>query len=586
MPKSTRGRKPRACDSCRRKKIQCDRAVPQCDYCQHHGLTCTYNEAAKTEGSALRSNLSRLPKTASPSRQLSLFEPDDRELILRASDAHDRDPTYLEGLRLLNGNSLFSPQGQQWIKSRTGSTISSNIVDKYRLPYLCSTRPPLANDNHKILKLPDIKIVEELAARFCSSAQSLVFPLLSLHRFMTTTLPLAYSEGAESKLHTISAKACAYGVLLMSDIFGLDTGDDMADIGCWCQRYALEIEGSIPLILREMKIDGLESLMMLMIFKYFMGDLESASFLVSVISRFLFQLGAHIFPSPPDHYDKRNEAHHIRDLFWVCYCIDKDLSHRTGQPPTINDDHCDLTLPPNYVQMQSSNILSSGPCSSRNSSTVPLYPWDIRLSVMKSKIYNDLHSISASRLSETEILRKIRHLDKELEAWRVTLPPDHRPTLSFLEQTPVDAQTNTQAIMLRLSYHHCIILIHQARCRIFQSDQPIDNLIDDGHRINFQILVDASRSILIYLEKALPVLAHECFWVIIFYPMIAISTIFSVALLDNRSDPENERLKLLQGFTRLIRQIPIKRLTVAEISHLEFIEELVEEMGRLVLVTH
>lgn len=64
--------------------------------------------------------------------------------------------------------------------------------------------------------------------------------------------------------------------------------------------------------------------------------------------------------------------------------------------------------------------------------------------------------------------------------------------------------------------------------------------------------------------------------------MTAISTIFSVALLDNRSDPGNERLQLLQGFTRLIRQIPIKRLTVAEISHLEFIEEVVEEMNRLV----
>lgn len=73
--------------------------------------------------------------------------------------------------------------------------------------------------------------------------------------------------------------------------------------------------------------------------------------------------------------------------------------------------------------------------------------------------------------------------------------------------------------------------------------------------------------------------------VIIFYPMTAISTIFSVALLDKRSDPENGRLKLLQGFTRLIRQIPIKRLTVAEISHLEFIEEVVEEMSRLVSAT-
>ncbi|KAF5664636.1 transcriptional activator Mut3p [Fusarium circinatum] len=483
-----------------------------------------------------------------------------------ASDAHDRNPTYLEGLRLVNGNPLFGPQGQQWTKSRTGSTISSNIVDKYRLPYLCSTRPPLSNDNHKILKLPDRQIVEELAARFCSSPQSLVFPLLSLDRFMLRTLPLAYRSG--TKRHAISAKCCAYGVLIMSDIFGLDSGDEMADIGSWCQRYALEIEGSIPVILRDMRVDGLEALMMLMIFKYFIGDLESASFLVSVTSRFLIQLGAHLHPSSSDAYNKDNDAHHIRDLFWVCYCIDKDLSHRTGQPPTINDDHCDLTLPPNYVQMQTSNILSLSPCSSRSSSTVPLYPWDIRLSVMKSKIYNDLHSI-----------------DEDLEAWRVTLPSDHRPTLSFLEQTPVDAHTNTQAIMLRLSYHHCVILIHQARCRVFQSDKPIDDLIDDGHRINFQILIDASRSILIYLGKALPVLAHECFWVIIFYPMTAILTIFSVALLDSRSDPENERLTLLEGFTQLIRQIPIKRLTVAEISHLEFIEEVVEEMSRLVLLT-
>ncbi|KAF5724675.1 transcriptional activator Mut3p [Fusarium mundagurra] len=475
-------------------------------------------------------------------------------------------------------------QGQQWIKNRTGSTISSNIIDKYRLPYLYSTRPPPANDNHKILKLPGRQVIEELAARFCSSAQSLVFPLLSLHRFRTATLPLAYSEAAGSKHHTVSAKCCLYGVLIISDIFGLDSGDEMTDINCWCQRYALEIEGWIPVILREMRVDGLESLMMLMIFKYFMGDLESASFLVSVASRFLIQLGAHLYPSSSDVYNKDNDAHHVRDLFWVCYCIDKDLSHRTGQPPTINDDHCDLTLPPNYVQMQSNNILSSSPCSSRSSYTVPLYPWDIRLSVMKSKIYNDLHSISASRLSETEILRRIRHLDEELEAWRVTLPSDHRPTLSFLEQTPVDAHTNTQAIMLRLSYHHCVILIHRARCRVFQEGLSSMSLIDDGHRINFQILIDASRSILIYLEKALPVLAHECFWVIIFYPMTAITTIFSIALLDNRSDPENDKLKLLRGFTRLIRQIPIKKLTVAEISHLEFIEEVVEEMSRLVLL--
>lgn len=168
----------------------------------------------------------------------------------------------------MNGNTLFSPQGQQWIKTRTGSTFSSNIIDKYRLPYLCSTRPPLANDNHMILRLPDRQVVEELAMRFYSSAQSLVFPLLSLRRFRTTTLPLAYSEGAGRKRHTISAKCSAYGVLIMSDIFGLDSGDEMADISCWCQRYALEIEASIPTILREMRVDGVESLLMLVSSNY------------------------------------------------------------------------------------------------------------------------------------------------------------------------------------------------------------------------------------------------------------------------------------------------------------------------------
>ncbi|KAF4335018.1 transcriptional activator Mut3p [Fusarium beomiforme] len=481
------------------------------------------------------------------------------------------------GLRLLPGIPLFSQQGQEWIKAKAGSTLSPNIIEKYHRP---STRPPFINS--KALSLPDREIVEKLATRFCATTESLVFPLLSLARFITKTLPLAYAESTTSGHQFISAKACVYGVLIISDIFGVDSGDDISDIGSWCQRYALGIEDSVPSILREMNANGIEALTMLMIYKYFMGDLQSANFLASVNLRFLFQLRAHISPPTLGPYDKNNEVHHLRDLFWVCYCIDKDLSHRMGLPPTINDDHCDLSLPTNYVQMQSSNILSSNPCPSRNSSTVPLYPWDIRLSIIKSRIYNDLHSIGASRQSETEILRRIRYLDEEFEAWRVTLPSNHRPTLSFLEQTPVDAHTNTQAIMLRMSYHHCVILIHQARCRVFQSDQSV-NLIDAGHRINFQILIDASKSILTYLEKALPVLAHECFWVIIFYPMTAITTIFSVALLDKQAGSANDRLKLLQDFTQLIRKIPIRRLTVAEISHLEFIEELVEEMSRIVL---
>lgn len=226
-------------------------------------------------------------------------------------------------------------------------------------------------------------------------------------------------------------------------------------------------------------------------------------------TRMIFKLGAHISAPHHESYNKDDSAHHIRDIFWICYCMDKDLCHRIGQPPAINDAHCDLALPPNYAELQNSNILSIGHASLYKPSTVPLYPWDIRLSIIKSRIYEDLYSISAGRQTEAEILRRIRYLDEELEVWRLTLAPDHRPTLSFLDKTPLDANTNTQAIILRLSYHHCVILIHKARCRIFGS---VSSLTRDGHEANFQLLADASKSILTYLEKALPVVAHECFW--------------------------------------------------------------------------
>lgn len=104
-----------------------------------------------------------------------------------------------------------------------------------------------------------------------------------------------------------------------------------------------------------------------------MGELQSASFLVLISTRLIFRLGAQLPPNPTNSYDKSSLAHHVCDLFWVCYCIDKDLAHRVGQPPAINDDHYDLTLPLNYAQMQSSNILRHDRLSSRCSTILPLY---------------------------------------------------------------------------------------------------------------------------------------------------------------------------------------------------------------------
>ncbi|RBR14460.1 uncharacterized protein FIESC28_07696 [Fusarium coffeatum] len=479
--------------------------------------------------------------------------------------------SYLQGLQLLNGLPFFSEQGQKWMAQTVAeSTLTNSITERFQQDPLPRTQSSPPNRIH----LPPYHAVERFATRFCSSAEYLVFPVLSHQRLLNKTLPLACSNGQSG---TSSARACVLAMLVTGDVHGQDP---IADGAQPIEKYVADVEESLSGILREATLDGLEALTMLIIYKYFIGDLDSASFLISMAGRMIFQHGAFMPPPHNEPYNKDNPAHHMRDLFWVCYCIDKDLCHRIGQPPSINDAHCDLTLPPNYAEMQNSNILSIGHASIYEPTTVPLYPWDLRLSIIKSRIYEDLYSMSAASQPEAEILRRIRYLDEELEVWRLTLAPDHRPTLSFLDKTPLDANTNTQAIMLRLSYHHCVILIHKARCRILG---PMSSLVGDGHEANFQLLVDASKSILTYLEKALPAVAHECFWIIIFYPMTAIFTVFSIALLNTQTGYLPINLSLLQDFTRVIKQIPIRKLTVAEVSHLAFIQELVEEMSRLMV---
>lgn len=183
------------------------------------------------------------------------------------SDSHaERDQNYHEGLCLLNGLPLFSEVGQQWIEERAGSKMSSAILDKLHRPWR-SHHPSLSNSpsihHQDSPKLPSLESIERIATVFCSSMQFLVFPVLSLDRFVRQTLPLAYAEGNGNQHGVRSAKACVYGIILTSDIFGHNSDKDMSGAGHAFENYALELEDSIPIILREMTVDGLEALSML-----------------------------------------------------------------------------------------------------------------------------------------------------------------------------------------------------------------------------------------------------------------------------------------------------------------------------------
>lgn len=228
-------------------------------------------------------------------------------------------------------------------------------------------------------------------------------------------------------------------------------------------------------------------------------------------------VGAHTCnpEQPPQkcHDLRQRMDYQLRNLFWVCYALDKELSLRTGQPPSINDDHCDLSLPPDYgkhlqVPFRTHYV------SSESMIEIPLLG-DFRLSKIKARAYTMLYSVGALRKSDAEVLKAIRELDNELETWRLSLPQKCRPTLSFSKGSPItEGDLDMQAVMLRLEYHHCMAIIHQAsgRCVAWTNNH---NGIMEGVSSSLALSVEACRSSLAYLQTAQHVLPADSFWYVL-----------------------------------------------------------------------
>jgi len=233
----------------------------------------------------------------------------------------------------------------------------------------------------------------------------------------------------------------------------------------------------------------------------------------------MFTLGANTIVVPPlslhedvDHsWRVKNQ---LRKLFWMIYCNDKEISLRTGQPPSINDDDCDLTLPAGYLDFKYVDDRPEFEHLMLDDTLVPLLPGDVRLDIIKSKTYTLLYSARAMRKSDAELIRDIRQLDDELEAWRMSVPLGFRPSLSMrdqLAQPELSELRKMERVMVYFEYHHLVATIHAAtgRCRSWTAQQSFEM---DGVSSSLALAVEASRSTLVYLRTIVHNLMGEVFW--------------------------------------------------------------------------
>ncbi|KAL4753230.1 hypothetical protein BDW72DRAFT_201587 [Aspergillus terricola var. indicus] len=616
----------RACDACYKRKIKCDAAVPRCNWCSHHDSPCTFErkvrrtrkravigkESAAAPGSELSERIARIERLLSeklpqepvytPPQQLPSISPSLKTHFtpspapIPQSSASSSVPLHFAG-RELGAISLFTgipfilPEGQEWVQSRTGQKLAFDQFTSNRAPW---EKQRVQNSNAMLmhlqapnaLDLPDRQHIEISFNAYRTSLMQRVFPVVDPVLFWTT-IDLAYKErfSGSDGAH-VSSKACIFAFAtfvagLCNPCF-LDQDKKLPRFDE--EACVLKARYLLCQVLQEPPtLDGLQAVTMLGMLELFTGNLQSANYYGSISARMIFMLGAHIFTDQRSWYPESftdTEARikgQLRNLFWLCYTLEQDVSLRTGQAQLFSEDNCDLTLPPAYVDEMEASLEFHH--TSADFPQNPIFPVDLRLSVIKARAYSALYSFKAMKKTDAEILKDIRELDDELERWRLSLPVRWRPTLSFSQEKP-DPNCNMHSVILRLNYHLCMTIIHQAssRCKSWATQ----GCVMDGVSSSLALSVEASRSTLLYLETSGHVLVDGVFWTLIFYPMSALLAIFCNILQNPADSQASKDLALLKSATGMLERVFLRQAySVNELVHVKLVADFVNELCRL-----
>ncbi|KAJ6011747.1 hypothetical protein N7522_002102 [Penicillium canescens] len=585
-----RKRAARACDSCYKRKIKCDAAVPQCNWCSHHNIPCTFDRVVhrKRKGGddEGRPKVSRLSERISRIERL-LAENLTRHQISECEDTSQspRARKELGVISLLTGTPFLFPEGRAWIEARTGQSISIDRLSPARAPWEKergqSFNTLLMNMNAlNPFELPDFGVLQvHLEAFKASKVMRRIFPIIDFELFDETIRTAYKHPGPTFGYGQASARVCV--IVFITFVSRLPLVKEMvAALNMTPVDHdllATRAQFLMPQVLQESpSLDSAQALTILTLVELSAGNMQATNYYAGITARLIFMLGGNIPDGQAYSFDKRRQQkdQQLRNLFWICYTMDKDISLRTGQPPTISDENCDLTLPPGYLERAFLDVEDEdAPFLG------PVFPFDLRLSIIKSRAHRELYSVSSLRKSDAELLKSIRELDDELEEWRLSVPPTWRPTMSFSPETS-DPNMGMHSVLLRLNYHLCMAIIHQAsgRCKSWMEGQ---SGMVDGVSSSMALSVEASRSSLCYLEAAEHVVVDGVFWTLIFYPMSALLTIFC-SILQNPLDPHSrEDLDRLKVATVMMERVFSRKLPENELVHFKMVADFVTELKRL-----
>lgn len=260
------------------------------------------------------------------------------------------------------------------------------------------------------------------------------------------------------------------------------------------------------------------------------GYWEDAIASHSTVCRLVCGLEGHFYHAPTPFSTAKTESdhekNHVRMLFWLAYILDKDISLRSGQPPLLTEDYCDLRLPEGFANQYEYLLMIGNTSGARSPTTCNedltlCLPGDLGLSYIKEKACRLLYSPKAFTLDDCQLLQNVRQLDGDLEEWRQSIPLQLRPKLSLTSNcltspSQMGRLQRVRWMSLQLDYHYVVTVIHTMVRRCGAVYAEAGDLPHDLHMVfhsSHNLSLEASRSTLLILKKpTLEVLEGQGLW--------------------------------------------------------------------------
>jgi len=434
-----------------------------------------------------------------------------------------------------SGFSIFSPKGIQWVNEKMGDNSFQRMISDVSIDDHKWTRwkPDVFGDLFRRTVFRDLPPKPEALSLLKDYFENFncMFPLFHQPTFMHLVERQYSSDPYQGSGWWASlnvALAIAYRLRVMSNLVPQEE-----DENSWAyMKNAMAVFSELTM--RNTDLLSVQALLGMALFMQGTPNPQPSFLLIATAIRLSHSIGLHKkgtgFNLNPIEIEQRKR------VFWIAYMLDKDLCLRSGRPPAQDDDDMNVDLPDGDPEDGIGNIpLADG------KGKMNLFRAMVELAIVESKVYKRLYATKATKQSDGELLNTIGELDQELEDWKDSIPIDFRPEHEIkASHTPLILHI----VMLHFTYYNCLTTIHRMSIHHGYWTSRLSNYAIQGlnaRPLNPRVfssaaLCTSAARASISLLKYIPQGDFSCVWMVLYFPVSALVTLFG-NILQNPLDP-------------------------------------------------